>query len=126
MTGGGRRDGEQEQRGGADRAHHAFILAVSSRGGGDMKQSLRRNAGLGGVGVVAAALGAFALGAVSVGALAIGALAIGRLVVGRVRIRRAEFDSLAVRELTVSQLNVARIHVSDSLELPGDSDRVTT
>jgi len=42
------------------------------------------------------------------------------------RIRRAEFDSLAVRELTVSQLNVARIHVSDSLELPVDSDRVTT
>ena len=75
-----------------------------------------RHLGLGGVAMLATAIGA-----VAVGAFAIGALAIGRLKIRRVIIDGAEFKSLEIHDLTVTRLRAAEVIVSDSLKLPGSN-----
>jgi hypothetical protein len=67
---------------------------------------------LGGVAIIAGAIGAVAVGAFAIGALAVGRLAIGRFVVGKAR-----FKSLEVDDLTVTHFHVAVLEQSVQPEL---------
>lgn len=68
---------------------------------------------LGGVAIIATAIGAVAVGAFAIGALAVGRLAIGRLTVGSGRFKFLEIDDLRVK-----RLHAAKLTVSESLSLP--------
>jgi hypothetical protein len=68
---------------------------------------------LGGVAMIATAIGA-----VAVGAFAIGAFAIGRLAIRRLAVESGKFKSLVIDDLTVARLHAGEVTVSDSLKLP--------
>jgi hypothetical protein len=68
---------------------------------------------LGGLTMIATAMGAVAVGAFAIGAFAIGRLAVGRLVVGNVK-----FKSVEIETLSVSRLRAADVTVTNSVKLP--------
>jgi hypothetical protein len=82
------------------------------------KQYMRETGGTKSLSLGGVAMIATAIGAVAVGAFAIGALAIGRLAVRRLSIEYAQLKSLEIENLTVRRLNAVDVVVSDSLTLP--------